>query len=157
MHIPRRRRGAAIHILIMVYSDRFIAAWHQVTKDKVPISIEYRLKKTWTSIDKITGQELSGEHWVQSTAFPEIDLDGSVSTVQGWVYDISYRKFSERIQAQRLEDALENKRQTENFVSTSGQLIVTARLTNVGILDRYDKPRNEVRTKCVKLTSRVLY
>jgi hypothetical protein len=100
----------------LVFSDRFVEAWKRVTKDKVATSIEYRLKKTWTSVDKSTGQELSGEHWLQSTAFPEIDPDGSVSTVQGWVYDISHRKFSERIQAQRLEDALENKRQTENFV-----------------------------------------
>lgn len=104
-------------LLTLLLSDRFIAVWDKITKDKVPCSIEYRLKKTWTSIDKITGQELSGEHWVQATAFPEIDPDGSVTTVQGWVYDISYRKFSERIQAERLEDALENKRQTENFVS----------------------------------------
>lgn len=96
--------------------DRFIDAWDQVTKAKLPVSIEYRLKKTWTSVDKSTGQELSGEHWLQSTAFPEIDPDGTVSTVQGWVLDVSHRKFSERIQAQRLEDALENKRQTENFI-----------------------------------------
>lgn len=64
------------------FSEKIVAAWARVTTDKAPISLEYRLKKTWTSIDRSTGQELSGEHWVQCTAFPEIDSDGTVTTVR---------------------------------------------------------------------------
>lgn len=72
---------------------------------------------------------------MQATAFPEIEPDGSVSTVQGWVYDISYRKFSERIQAQMLEDALENKRQTENFVSENDFSYYIATTADIAALD----------------------
>ncbi|EME41035.1 hypothetical protein DOTSEDRAFT_74542 [Dothistroma septosporum NZE10] len=96
--------------------ERLLESWSEIKEKKTPIAIEYRLKKPWTSIDKLTGQELSGETWLMATGFPEIDADGSVATVQGWLTDISHRKFSENLLAQRLEDALENKRSTENFI-----------------------------------------
>ncbi|KAK5083305.1 hypothetical protein LTR16_008283, partial [Cryomyces antarcticus] len=59
---------------------------------------------------------MSGPTWILSTAFPEIDEDGSVVAIMGWLTDISSQKWSERLQAQRLEDALETKRQSENFI-----------------------------------------
>ncbi|SMR58271.1 unnamed protein product [Zymoseptoria tritici ST99CH_1E4] len=96
--------------------DLFLTAWARVTDEKVPITFEYRLKRPWSSIDKSTGQNTSGETWLHATAFPEIAPDGSVTTVQGWLTDISHRKFSENLLSQKLEDALENKRQTENFI-----------------------------------------
>ena len=37
-------------------------------------------------------------------------------TVQGWLTDISLRKYAEGLLAQKLEDALENKRQSEAFI-----------------------------------------
>ncbi|KAF2165007.1 hypothetical protein M409DRAFT_67675 [Zasmidium cellare ATCC 36951] len=102
--------------------DRFIETWDVLKEQKVPITIEYRSKKPWKSTDK-SGQEMSGESWLLATAFPEIEADGSVSTIQGWLTDISHRKFSEQLLSQRLEDALENKRQTENFIDmTSHEL-----------------------------------
>lgn len=81
----------------------------------MPTTIEYRLKKPWQSTDR-SGQKMTGETWLLATAFPEIGADGRVSAVQGWLTDISHRKFSEQLLAQRLEDALESKRQTENFI-----------------------------------------
>ncbi|KXT06013.1 hypothetical protein AC579_846 [Pseudocercospora musae] len=96
--------------------ERFYAIWQRVVIDKVPITVEYRMKKPWQSTDKMSGQDISGETWLLATAFPEIEADGTVSTIQGWLTDISYRKFSQNVVSQRLEDALENKRQTENFI-----------------------------------------
>ncbi|CAK3992061.1 Transcription factor SKN7 [Lecanosticta acicola] len=96
--------------------ERFVATWKRVTEEKVPVTIEYRLKKPWRSIDRALGHEIEGETWLLATAFPEVEPDGKVTTVQGWLTDISHRKFSENLVAQRLEDALENKRQTENFI-----------------------------------------
>ncbi|USW57431.1 Putative PAS domain, signal transduction response regulator, receiver domain, CheY-like superfamily [Septoria linicola] len=95
--------------------EHFTEAWHTITEHKMPITVEYRLKRSWQHTDK-SGQEMSGETWLLATAFPEIESDGTISTVQGWLTDISHRKFSEQLLAQRLEDALENKRQTENFI-----------------------------------------
>ena len=95
--------------------DRFTEAWLTVTQQKLPVTFEYRLKREWSATD-MSGQEMSGETWLLATAYPEVEADGTVSSVQGWLTDISHRKFSEHLLTQRLEDALENKRQTENFI-----------------------------------------
>ncbi|KAK3645866.1 hypothetical protein LTR22_014532 [Elasticomyces elasticus] len=96
--------------------DRFIEAWTTILQKKTPVTIEYRLKKLWKSVDDKTGQDLEGETWLLANAFPDLGADGEVVAVMGWLTDVSHRKMSERLQAQRLKDALENKRQTENFI-----------------------------------------
>ncbi|WPH04707.1 histidine kinase [Acrodontium crateriforme] len=95
---------------------KFEDAWKSILEKKLPVTIEYRLKKPWKSIDRNTGNQLSGESWLLANAFPEVDADGKVSTIQGWLTDISYSKFSEKLLGQRLADALENKVKTENFI-----------------------------------------
>ncbi|KAK5696521.1 hypothetical protein LTR97_007824 [Elasticomyces elasticus] len=96
--------------------ERFIEAWTTILQKKTPVTIEYRLKKLWKSVDDKTGQDLEGETWLLANAFPDLGADGEVVAVMGWLTDVSHRKMSERLQAQRLKDALENKRQTENFI-----------------------------------------
>jgi PAS domain S-box-containing protein len=97
-------------------AQRFHDAWRRVLEQKAPLTIEYRLKKPWVSFDKASGQEISGDRWLLANAFPDVDSDGKISSIQGWLTDISHRKFTEALLSQKLEDALENKRQTENFI-----------------------------------------
>lgn len=97
-------------------AQRFHDAWRRVLEQKAPLTIEYRLKKPWISWDKASGQEISGDRWLLANAFPDVDSDGKISSIQGWLTDISHRKFTEALLSQKLEDALENKRQTENFI-----------------------------------------
>jgi signal transduction histidine kinase len=59
---------------------------------------------------------LSGETWLLATSFPEVEPDGRVSVIMGWITDISKQKAADRLLSQRLEDALETKRQSENFI-----------------------------------------
>ena len=92
------------------------AAWVTVKDEKQPMTAEYRLKRPWRSVDKATGHEVTGETWLLASAAPDLDSDGNVLAVQGWLTDISHRKFSENLLAQRLADALETKRQSENFI-----------------------------------------
>ncbi|KAF2217047.1 hypothetical protein CERZMDRAFT_55660 [Cercospora zeae-maydis SCOH1-5] len=87
--------------------------WTTMTERKMPITAEFRLKPSWRRNEQ-NGTE--SDTWLSVTAFPEIESDGTVSSMQGWLTDISHRKFNEKLLAQRLEDALENKRQTENFM-----------------------------------------
>jgi signal transduction histidine kinase len=95
---------------------RFWASWEKVTVQKIPDVCEYRILKQWQSIDKATGEKLSGETWLLATSFPEVEPDGRVSVIMGWITDISKQKAAERLLSQRLEDALETKRQTEAFI-----------------------------------------
>ena len=54
--------------------DNVLEIWGQLKTHKVPVTIEYRLKRPWMSTDK-SGQEMSGETWLLATAFPEIGAD----------------------------------------------------------------------------------
>lgn len=94
----------------------FHAAWTTLLQQKAPVTVEYRLRQPWTFRDTATGRETTGEKWVSASAFPEIDEDGEVQTVQGWLTDISHRKFSDKLIGRQLEEALENKRSTERFI-----------------------------------------
>jgi signal transduction histidine kinase len=95
---------------------RFWESWEKVTVQKIPDICEYRILKEWRSIDKATGEQLSGETWLLATSFPEVEPDGRVSVIMGWITDISKQKAADRLLSQRLEDALETKRQSENFI-----------------------------------------
>jgi len=95
---------------------RFWASWEKVMVQKIPDVCEYRILREWRSIDKATGEQLSGETWLLATSFPEVESDGRVSVIMGWITDISKQKAAERLLSQRLEDALETKRQSENFI-----------------------------------------
>ncbi|PIA89674.1 Transcription factor SKN7 [Cercospora beticola] len=93
--------------------DEYREVWTTMTERKMPITAEFRLRPS-LQVNKQDGTE--SDTWLSVTAFPEIESDGTVSSMQGWLTDISHRKFNEKLLAQRLEDALENKRQTENFM-----------------------------------------
>ncbi|THZ27314.1 hypothetical protein D6C90_09005 [Aureobasidium pullulans] len=91
-------------------------AWLALAQEGVPLNLHYRVKKPWNYIDEATGTQMTGETWLQSTAFSEIGHDGQVVAVQGFVFDVSLKKFSERLLSERLEDALEHKRQADRFI-----------------------------------------
>ena len=98
--------------------DRHIAqdAWTDLAERGLPINVEYRVKKPWSTYDNATGTEITGPTWLRSIAFAERNEKGEILTVQGFVSDISMKKFSERLLAERLEEALETKRQADRFI-----------------------------------------
>ncbi|KAG9863583.1 histidine kinase, partial [Aureobasidium melanogenum] len=91
-------------------------AWMALAERGTPLNLEYRIKKPWKYIDEATGLEMSGETWLQGTAIAEIGIDGSVVAIQGFVTEISLKKASERLLSEKLEDALEHKRQANRFI-----------------------------------------
>ena len=82
----------------------------------VPFNLEYRLKKPWKFYDSATGTEMTGPTWLHATAIAERDESGKPIAFQGWVIEISLKKFSERLLAERLEDALATKQQADRFI-----------------------------------------
>lgn len=96
--------------------ERFDQAWNRILETASPVTIEYRTRKKWRSIDKASGQELEGDTWLLANAFPEVDPDGKVCAIMGWLENVSHRKFTEHLLAQQLQDALETKKQTERFI-----------------------------------------
>lgn len=92
-------------------------AWDNLIQRKVTsTTIEYRSKRPWRSIDKATGREMVGETWLLNKAVAELDNEDNVAYVHAWLLDVSHQHYTEKIVTQRLNDALENKRASENFI-----------------------------------------
>ena len=74
-------------------------------------SIEIRTKKVWHASD---GQR--AQAWCRASIFAEFANDGTFQGCTGTLTDISDFKYAESLQRIRLDDALEAKRQQENFI-----------------------------------------
>lgn len=86
------------------------AAWRKLIDEKVSIVQELRFKAS---------REFNGhpiETWALMSAYPEKDSEGGVKAIFGVITDISQQKWAEAFQNQRREEAVELKRQQENFI-----------------------------------------
>jgi len=86
------------------------------TKPLDLIVFEYRVAKVWHSIDQSTGLPISGPTYVRSHSVPEFDEAGNLVHIMGWLVDVSQEKFTQRLLSERLDEAQEAKRQSENFI-----------------------------------------
>lgn len=98
---------------------RLEAAWYDLIRDGTPLNLEYRVKKPWHYYDSVTDRKKSGVTWLQGTAIADRDSQGRTQSVLGFVTEISAKKFSETLLAERLEEALETKRQADRFIDMS--------------------------------------
>lgn len=90
-------------------------------KEAKTSTFQYRLKRPWSSIDNSTGLTIHGETWISCLLFPETE-DGECVRMAAWLTDISLQKWTEQAQSRRLEEALELKRQRENFIDVSSTI-----------------------------------
>lgn len=81
-----------------------------------PITLECEFKARWHSRDSTTGQHLEGARWFLISAFPEFADDGSLKSAWGCNVELSYQKWAQNLKDERLQEILEAKRQTENFI-----------------------------------------
>lgn len=86
------------------------AAWQRLLEKLVTISVEFRFKHSQRSGDRTI------DTWVLMSAFPEKSQDGTLKSIFGCITDISSQKWAEKVQSERREEAVELKRQQENFI-----------------------------------------
>ena len=91
--------------------DRFLQIWSDLIHNGVPMSTEVRFKTTW--VDKNSNQ---GDTWVLASGYPDKDEEGKVKAIFGSMTDISQQKWAEHFEKRRMEEAVEMKRQQENFI-----------------------------------------
>lgn len=91
------------------YMDVAIKEWQHLMTEKTPSAIEYKIRSPPDDTDS---------RWVSATSFPELDENGEVYMIHGWIVDISDRLAKEALLAQRLENALETKTATEHFLDS---------------------------------------
>ncbi|KAI5206765.1 hypothetical protein E4T39_02303 [Aureobasidium subglaciale] len=87
-------------------------SWQQVFDTAKTVSVQFRLRKSWADRNGVT----IGPVWVTSSALPEYKEDGSVKGIIGTMLDISALKFAETVQQMKVQEAMEAKRQSLNFI-----------------------------------------
>uniref|UniRef100_A0A8H7N7K3 PAS fold-4 domain-containing protein n=1 Tax=Bionectria ochroleuca TaxID=29856 RepID=A0A8H7N7K3_BIOOC len=85
-------------------------AWQKLLEEKVTISAEFRFKCTQQNGDSTI------DTWVLMSAYPDKTPDGEINFIFGCITDISSQKWAEKVQSERREEAVELKRQQENFI-----------------------------------------
>lgn len=106
--------------------------WNDLVQNKQPVTGTFRFKAPWEDRDGSVG-----ERWVLFSAYPEKYESGALKSVFGSLTDISKQKWAEGFQKRKMEEAVELKRQQENFIGrfiTSGNCVI--RPTN-GIFRHY--------------------
>ncbi|KAH0356374.1 histidine kinase, partial [Aureobasidium melanogenum] len=85
--------------------------WHDLIVEKKPQTGTFRFKSKWHG-----SEGLEGDRWVLFSAYPEKYEDGKLKSVFGSLTDISKQKWAEGFQKRKMEEAVELKRQQENFI-----------------------------------------
>ncbi|PPJ49946.1 hypothetical protein CBER1_04687 [Cercospora berteroae] len=85
--------------------------WTELVANVRPVSREFRFKAQWRNRN---GN--SGDTWVLFSSFPEQYADGKLKSIFGSITDISQQKWAEGLQTRKMEEAVELKRQQENFI-----------------------------------------
>ena len=85
--------------------------WEALVKNKTPITHEFRFKTPW---EDRNGNR--SDTWVLMSVYPERSEHGKLKSVFGSITNISQQKWAEDFQKRRMEEAIEMKRQQENFI-----------------------------------------
>jgi signal transduction histidine kinase len=85
--------------------------WQKLVEDGLAVTQEFRFKTPWQDRN---GNR--GDTWVLMSAYPEKDEAGHLKSVFGSITNISQQKYAEDFQERRMEEAIEMKRQQENFI-----------------------------------------
>ncbi|KAH6720725.1 putative histidine kinase M3YPp [Leptodontidium sp. MPI-SDFR-AT-0119] len=80
------------------------------------VNFEIRLRRPFFAEDLIDGERVEGHTWLLAAAYPERANDGTVVGILGCITDISRQKWMEGFQKRKMLDAIELKRQQENFI-----------------------------------------
>lgn len=80
-----------------------------------PQTAEIRLKTTWTAEDA-SGKAIAAARSVLATFLPVKSSDGVMQSFTGCISDVSQQTWQLKQEKQRKEEAIESKRQQENFI-----------------------------------------
>ncbi|TGO22886.1 hypothetical protein BPAE_0151g00140 [Botrytis paeoniae] len=135
----------------LIDEDReFVAEqWYLVLTEKCPVHFEGRSKTLWRP--QFPDPALFGEDevyytWAECSAVPRLNDKGEVEHVVGCLSDVTHIKWAARIQERRLNEALKEKKEREEFMNmTSHELMnplsaaVQAAHTMISSLDEINK------------------
>ncbi|KAI4132261.1 MAG: hypothetical protein LQ338_000813 [Usnochroma carphineum] len=85
--------------------------WYNLVHNASPMNAEFRFRAQW---DDQKGHR--SDIWVLASAYPEKNSDGRLKVIFGSITNISQQKWAEHLEKRKMEEALEMKRQQENFI-----------------------------------------
>ncbi|KAF9869346.1 histidine kinase group protein [Colletotrichum karsti] len=88
---------------------------NRLVSEKKPQTAEIRLNTTWTAEDA-GGNLISAPRWVNATFMPVSNSDGVVQSFTGCISDVSLQKWQLETETRRTEEAIDSKRQQDNFI-----------------------------------------
>jgi PAS domain S-box-containing protein len=134
---------------LIVHKDDLTHVYREInvaTKHRGAHTFYIRLNKPWMAPEGI-----SSPTWILVIATTTVDNDGKMTSIIGTMTDVSQLKWAEAIQKTRVEEALESKRQQENFIDmTSHEMrnplsamvqcadLLSSSLGVIGVLARED-------------------
>ncbi|KAI0886109.1 uncharacterized protein GGS22DRAFT_124374 [Annulohypoxylon maeteangense] len=86
-----------------------------LVREGKPQTAELRLKTQWTETDT-DGDQIVAPRWVLATFMPVSNSEGAIQTFTGCLSDVSLQKWQFEKERQRKDEAIESKRQQENFI-----------------------------------------
>ena len=89
--------------------------WEKLLRGE-PVTFEIRLNKPFQAEEVQGDQSVTGPTWIIAAAYPEKAEDGTVIGILGCLTDISRQKWAEDFQTRKMLEAVELKRQQENFI-----------------------------------------
>ncbi|PNS15342.1 Hybrid signal transduction histidine kinase K [Sphaceloma murrayae] len=92
--------------------------WMQMIETRKPLQMTCRLKKNFIGPDGTVGPT-----YVVTNSYPEVNEEGDITGWVGVAFDISQVKWAETLQQKRLDEAIEAKRQHENFIDMTSHEI----------------------------------
>lgn len=85
------------------------------------VTFELRLRTPFVAEELIGGEKVKGDFWIIAAAYAEKADDGTTVGILGCITDISRQKWMEGFQTRRMLEAVELKRQQENFIDMTSQ------------------------------------
>ena len=82
---------------------------------KGPLTVEARLKRLWSMDGQGSGLN-QDTAWILASGYAELNRDGELKSVVCWITDISMQKAVAKGLHTKMNEALELKRQQENFI-----------------------------------------
>ncbi|KAK0632800.1 hypothetical protein B0T14DRAFT_445817 [Immersiella caudata] len=87
------------------------SVWRRLVEEKLAVTHEFRFKGS-----RLLKDGHSVDNWALMSAYPEKDEHGALKSIFGCFTDIAQQKWAEDFQKRRRDEAVELKRQQENFI-----------------------------------------
>ncbi|ERS99698.1 histidine kinase group protein [Sporothrix schenckii 1099-18] len=118
--------------------------WNRLVNDKCNVTHEFRFKEK-TTIQTEGAEPIETTTWVLLRAYPEKDDQGNLKGIFGCITDISQQKLAEEFQIQLRKEAVEHKRQQENFIDITSHEMRNPLSAILQTVDEITNTVNELR------------